>query len=100
MIMVHAMYFGMAISTTGLKSSLKQYNVHIGELRRDVKEVKRLLEARWNENCETGLYRSKVHLLHHSIGALDLFGYLEGLDALPCKRLNAHVMRTYMNPFR
>lgn len=55
--------------------------------------MKRLLKAKLDETCETGMYTLKFHLQDLVVDELEKFGYLEFLDASPFERIIVYIKR-------
>lgn len=72
----HPNFYDLVSSIMGYKNSKMMDNVRIGEPRRHVKELKRLLKATLDENFEIGQNTQKFHLLDHVVDDLELFGCL------------------------
>lgn len=69
-------------------AELQVLNSRISRFQKNVGDI-------FADNCSTGLFTLKFHLLHHIVEDLRRFGTLSVLDASPLKYYNVHIKTSY-----
>lgn len=70
-------------------------DVQIGDLGRQIKGLRRLQRAWFNNNCDTGLYKLMFHLQDQVIDDLEKIICLEVFGLLLSESANRHMERAY-----